>query len=75
MKILVIILSIIIFIKTVSYGIYELKEKNKSGRNNCTCSCYLGSNISYCDGFNKRNLIRLIAKYYKMAFNKAIFSL
>ena len=28
MKILVIILSIIIFIKTTSYGIYELKENN-----------------------------------------------
>ena len=31
MRILVIILSIIIFIKTVSYGIYELKDKNKIG--------------------------------------------
>lgn len=31
MKVLVIILSIIIFIKTVSYGIYELKDKNKLG--------------------------------------------
>ncbi len=31
MRILVIILSIIIFIKTVSYGIYELKDKNKLG--------------------------------------------
>lgn len=31
MKFLVIILSIIIFLKTLSYGIYEIKEKNKSG--------------------------------------------
>ena len=31
MKVLVLILSIIIFIKTLSYGIFELKEKNKSG--------------------------------------------
>ena len=31
MKIVIIILSIIIFIKTTSYGIYELKEQNKSG--------------------------------------------
>ena len=31
MKVLVIILSILIFIKTVSYGIYELKDKNKLG--------------------------------------------
>ena len=31
MHFLVIILSIIIFIKTTSYGIYELKENNKSG--------------------------------------------
>lgn len=32
MKLLVLILSIIIFIKTTSYGIYELKENNnKSG--------------------------------------------
>lgn len=31
MRILVIILSIIIFIKTVSYGIYELKDNNKIG--------------------------------------------
>ncbi len=31
MKFLVIILSIIIFLKTVSYGIYELKNNNKSG--------------------------------------------
>ena len=32
MKFLVIILSIIIFIKTTSYGIYELRENNnKSG--------------------------------------------
>jgi len=32
MKVLVLILSIIIFIKTTSYGIYELKENNnKSG--------------------------------------------
>ncbi len=28
MKFLVVILSIIIFIKTTSYGIYELKENN-----------------------------------------------
>ena len=31
MRILVIILSIMIFMKTLSYGIYELKEKNKPG--------------------------------------------
>lgn len=31
MKILVAVLSLIIFIKTVSYGIYELKGKNKYG--------------------------------------------
>lgn len=31
MKILVLILSIIVFVKTLSYGIFELKEKNKSG--------------------------------------------
>lgn len=31
MKIVIIILSIIIFIKTLSYGIYEIKEKNKTG--------------------------------------------
>lgn len=32
MKFLVVILSIIIFIKTTSYGIYELREnKNKTG--------------------------------------------
>ena len=31
MRGLVIILSIIIFIKTVSYGIYELKNQNKLG--------------------------------------------
>lgn len=31
MNFLVIILSIIIFLKTLSYGIYEIKEKNKSG--------------------------------------------
>ena len=31
MKFLVIILSIIIFIKTVSYGIYEFKDNNKCG--------------------------------------------
>ena len=31
MKILVLILSIIVFIKTLSYGIFELKEKNKLG--------------------------------------------
>lgn len=31
MRILVIILSIIIFIKTLSYGIYELKDENKLG--------------------------------------------
>jgi len=30
MKFLVLILSIIIFIKTTSYGIYELKENNNS---------------------------------------------
>lgn len=28
MKILILILSIIIFIKTTSYGLYELKENN-----------------------------------------------
>ena len=28
MKVLVLILSIIIFIKTTSYGVYELKENN-----------------------------------------------
>lgn len=31
MKIVVAILSVIIFIKTLSYGIYEFKSKNKSG--------------------------------------------
>lgn len=31
MKILVAVLSLIIFIKTVSYGVYELKEENKYG--------------------------------------------
>lgn len=31
MRILVIILSIIIFIKTLSYGIYELKDENRFG--------------------------------------------
>ncbi len=31
MKILVIILSVLIFVKTVSYGIYEIKENNKTG--------------------------------------------
>lgn len=31
MKIIVIILSIIIFVKTVSYGIFEVKGNNKSG--------------------------------------------
>ncbi len=31
MRILVIILSIIIFIKTLSYGFYELKDENKVG--------------------------------------------
>lgn len=31
MKILVLILSLIVFIKTLSYGIFELKEKNKLG--------------------------------------------
>lgn len=31
MRILVIILSIIIFIKTLSYGMYELKKENKVG--------------------------------------------
>lgn len=31
MKILVIIISIIIFTKTLSYGIYELENKNKIG--------------------------------------------
>ena len=31
MRVLVLILSILIFIKTVSYGIYELKSKNKIG--------------------------------------------
>lgn len=31
MKFLIIILSIMIFTKTLSYGIYEIKEKNKIG--------------------------------------------
>lgn len=31
MKFLVIILSIIIFIRTISYGIFEIKDNNKSG--------------------------------------------
>ena len=31
MKFLVIILSIIIFLKTLSYGIYEIKGKNRAG--------------------------------------------
>ena len=31
MRIIVFILSIIIFIKTLSYGIFELKETNRSG--------------------------------------------
>ena len=31
MRVLVLILSIVIFVKTLSYGIYELKDKNKSG--------------------------------------------
>lgn len=31
MKILVFIISIIIFIRTLSYSIFEIKEKNKSG--------------------------------------------
>lgn len=31
MKLLVLILSIIIFIKTTSYGLYELRENNKTG--------------------------------------------
>ena len=31
MKLLVFILSIIVFVKTLSYGIFELREKNKSG--------------------------------------------
>jgi hypothetical protein len=36
MKILVFILSVFVFIKTLSYGIFEIKEqKNKSGRNMC----------------------------------------
>ena len=31
MKFLVVVLSIIIFIKTLSYGIYEFKGNNKTG--------------------------------------------
>ena len=31
MNLIVLVLSIIIFIKTFSYGLYELKEKNKLG--------------------------------------------
>jgi len=31
MKFLILILSIIIFIKTTSYGLYELKNNNKIG--------------------------------------------
>ena len=31
MKMLVFIISVIIFIKTLSYGIFELKNKNKLG--------------------------------------------
>lgn len=31
MSFLIVILTIIIFIRTLSYGIYELKQKNKSG--------------------------------------------
>lgn len=31
LKFLVIILSILIFIKTLSYGIFEIKENNKCG--------------------------------------------
>lgn len=31
MRVLVIILSIIIFIRTISYGIFEIKDKNKPG--------------------------------------------
>ena len=31
MRIIIVILSVLIFAKTLSYGIYELKEKNKPG--------------------------------------------
>lgn len=31
MKILVFILSIMVFTKTISYGIFEIKQNNKSG--------------------------------------------
>ncbi|MBQ3146022.1 MAG: hypothetical protein IJB90_05710 [Clostridia bacterium] len=31
MRVLVIILSIIIFIRTISYGLFEFKDNNKSG--------------------------------------------
>ena len=31
MKILVLILSVLIFIKTLSYGIFEIKSENNSG--------------------------------------------
>jgi len=31
LRALVIILSIIIFIRSISYGIFEIKDKNKSG--------------------------------------------
>ncbi len=31
MKYLAILLSLIIFIKTISYGLYEIKSNNKSG--------------------------------------------
>ena len=31
MKILIFVISIIIFIRTLSYSIFEIKEKNKAG--------------------------------------------
>ena len=38
MQVLILFLTTIIFIKTLSYGIFEIKEqKNKSGRNSCNC--------------------------------------
>ena len=47
MQLLILFLSIIIFIKTLSYGIFETKEqKNKSGRNICNNNFHSCNNTS-----------------------------
>lgn len=57
MQILILIISIVLFIKSLSYGIFEIKvQKNKSGRYKCNYYFHSSSNSNKYYYINKGDL-------------------